>query len=179
MHARRPPRRHQAMDKMRLLIVTNLYPPYYVGGYELRCAQVAEALHRAGHEVIVLTSTYGLSPEERARFHSGFTEMTNGLRVCRWLNEYASGSIPEGRPWTLVHARRELHDARRFRELVTTFKPSVVNWWNMYGLSKLLLPLPASSGIPDVHWIEDLWMINEYGPAGENALSFWSAVWDG
>ena len=45
---------------MRILIVSNLYPPHYEGGYEVRCAQVAEALTRAGHDVCVLTSRHGL-----------------------------------------------------------------------------------------------------------------------
>ncbi len=41
---------------LRILVVTNLYPPHYHGGYELRCAQVAEAMQSAGHTVRVLTS---------------------------------------------------------------------------------------------------------------------------
>jgi hypothetical protein len=45
---------------MRILVVTNLYPPHYQGGYEVRCAQVAEALRASGHDVCVLTSTHGL-----------------------------------------------------------------------------------------------------------------------
>jgi glycosyltransferase involved in cell wall biosynthesis len=49
----------------------------------------------------------------------------------------------------------------------------------MYGLSKTLLPLPRSFGIPDVHWIEHWWMISEYGPAGEKAALLWAGIWDG
>ena len=52
---------------MRVLIVSNLYPPHYCGGYEVRCAQVAEALVRAGHQVEVLTSLYGLPTDDRGR----------------------------------------------------------------------------------------------------------------
>ena len=47
---------------MNILIVTNLYPPHYLGGYEVHCAQVAEALQGAGYEERVLTSTYGVPP---------------------------------------------------------------------------------------------------------------------
>src|SRR5690349_2407145 len=42
---------------MRILTVTNLYPPDVVGGYELGCAQMVAALGRRGHEVKVLTAT--------------------------------------------------------------------------------------------------------------------------
>src|SRR5205814_2147938 len=36
---------------MKILVVTNLYPPHHQGGYELRCAQVIEYLQRQGHNV--------------------------------------------------------------------------------------------------------------------------------
>ncbi len=41
---------------MRFLFVTNNYPPYARGGYEMWCRDVAEELDRRGHEMRVLTS---------------------------------------------------------------------------------------------------------------------------
>ena len=41
-------------------MLTNLYPPHFVGGYELMCSRITTALARRGHEILVLTSTYGL-----------------------------------------------------------------------------------------------------------------------
>ena len=40
---------------MRILTVSNLYPPIVEGGYEARCAATVESL-RGTHEVLVLTS---------------------------------------------------------------------------------------------------------------------------
>ncbi|MFZ5949929.1 MAG: glycosyltransferase family 4 protein [Candidatus Rifleibacteriota bacterium] len=45
---------------MRILFVNNLYPPFIFGGYEILCHQVVEELKKRGHNVSVLTSTYGL-----------------------------------------------------------------------------------------------------------------------
>jgi glycosyltransferase involved in cell wall biosynthesis len=164
---------------MRVLVVTNLYPPYYRGGYELRCAQVAEALEQAGHEVWVLTSRYGL-PSGKLRRSRGASEEQRGVRIHRWLTEYHLGPHPTFRwPWTVWRARSELADARRFSELAKSFRPDIVSWWSMYGLAKALLPLPRVWGIPDVHWIEHWWMIAECGANAENQNSFWSSVWDG
>jgi glycosyltransferase involved in cell wall biosynthesis len=42
---------------VKVLVLTNLYPPDVVGGYELACRQVADALAARGHEVRVLTSS--------------------------------------------------------------------------------------------------------------------------
>ncbi len=41
---------------MRILILTNLFPPSYVGGYELGTLEIADYLHSIGHEITVLTS---------------------------------------------------------------------------------------------------------------------------
>ena len=45
---------------MRILVATNLYPPHYIGGYELRCRDIVEGLVKRGHDVYVLTSNYAV-----------------------------------------------------------------------------------------------------------------------
>jgi len=164
---------------MRILIVTNFYPPFYKGGYEVRCGQVAEALHQSGHEVRVLTSVYGL-PLSALGYIQPRREERGGVPVYRWLHQYFYGRQPVSlRPWTLFQAKRELWDARQFLKILTDFQPDMVNWWSINGLSKTILSLPRLWGIPDVHWIEHPWMIDEYGPNGEKAGTFWANFWDG
>jgi glycosyltransferase involved in cell wall biosynthesis len=41
---------------VRVLVLSNLYPPDAVGGYELGCRQVVDALRARGHDVVVLTT---------------------------------------------------------------------------------------------------------------------------
>jgi glycogen synthase len=45
---------------MRILVLSDLYPPYYMGGHEIQCKVIADGLSKRGHEVYVLTSKYGL-----------------------------------------------------------------------------------------------------------------------
>lgn len=163
---------------MRILVVTNLYPPYYKGGYELRCKDVAEALQGSGHEVRVLTSGYGLPVTPLGGFRPRAEEVS-GVRVYRYLNQYMFRPQPVWRPGRLVRPGRELADARHLLRLLSSFRPDVVSWWSMYGLAKTLLALPGRWNIADVHWIEHWWMIREYGPAGEKVARFWSDIWDG
>lgn len=163
---------------MKILMVSNFYPPHYRGGYEVRCKQVAETMQRRGHEVRVLTSVYGLPMDSSGEFPRP-TEEIEGVRVDRWLDIYAYGPQSPGRPWTLVHAKRQLEDARRFLQLLRAFKPDLVNWWSMNGLSLNVLPIPIALQIPDIHWIEHPWMVNEYGADGEKVAPFWESVWDG
>lgn len=163
---------------MKILIISNLYPPKFLGGYEIRCAQVVEALHRRGHDVRVLTSVFGLPIKFGGRFQQA-TENVGGIRVDRLLHNYSFGPQPPYRPWMLFQAMRELSDARNLVEVLSEFEPDVVNCWNLNGIAKLLLAVLQSRDIPTVHWIEDSWMINDYGPAGEKAAQFWYAVWEG
>jgi glycogen synthase len=44
---------------MNILVISNLYPPHYIGGYELACRDAVEQLRERGHQVRVRTSTYG------------------------------------------------------------------------------------------------------------------------
>ena len=163
---------------MKILVVTNLYPPFYQGGYELHCAQVAEALHRAGHAMLVLTSVHGLPLDFLGNIQPR-TDLRNDIRVHRRLNQYVYEPQPKRRPWTLFRAKRELQDAREFITTLDEFKPDVVNWWNMNGLTKLILSIPSLRRIPDVYSIEDNWLITDYGPGGMTASAFWTDLWGG
>src|SRR3954447_18306211 len=44
---------------MRILMISNLYPPFHRGGYELGCSDIANRLRARGHNVSILTSTPG------------------------------------------------------------------------------------------------------------------------
>ena len=44
---------------MRILVLSNLYPPNVVGGYERLCFEVTSALAASGHDMTVLTSRHG------------------------------------------------------------------------------------------------------------------------
>ncbi|MDX6219036.1 MAG: glycogen synthase, partial [Frankiales bacterium] len=41
---------------MRVLVLSNLYPPNALGGYEMSCRDVVERWRAAGHDVVVLTT---------------------------------------------------------------------------------------------------------------------------
>jgi glycogen(starch) synthase len=164
---------------MRILIVTNLYPPYYRGGYEIHCAQVAEALQRAGHQVRVLTSTYGVPLTAVGTIRRRDDDVA-GVSVHRWLHQYTFHPQPVVQwPWKILQARRELEDVTQFKRVVNEFKPDVINWWNLLGVTKAFLPLANKWKIPDVHAVDDHWLIDDYGPGGRLTASQWQDLWEG
>ena len=164
---------------MKILIVTNLYPPHYLGGYEVHCAQIAEALQKAGHEVRVLTSTYGVSLTSLGTIRRRDDDVA-GVSVYRRLHEYYFDPQPVLQwPWKLQQARRELQDVAQFKRTVEEFRPDLINWWNLNGVTKVILPLANKWRIPDVHAVDDNWLIADYGVAGRLAALGWQVLWDG
>ena len=162
---------------MKILLISNLYPPHYVGGYELRCSQAAKYLHNAGHEVRVLTSSVQLT--RSSGLDTANSSTSSAIPVERFLHYYTWDHERSGHFYNLALAKEQLAQARGFARLLDEFKPDVVNWWNLEGLTKTILAIPARRGIPDVHWIEDVWNIREYGREGENEHLSWFNFWRG
>ena len=68
---------------MRILLVSNLYPPVVYGGYEILCAQAADELRKRGHEVEVVTSGFRASEADTdPRVHPG-AQADHGFPLAR------------------------------------------------------------------------------------------------
>src|SRR6185312_5590282 len=102
---------------MKILVVTNLYPPQHVGGYELGCRDVVEKLRGRGHEVRVLTSD----------FRNGNTENPLAEKDIERALQFNFGlsSAP--------HDKRA--ECRKLSGVIRQFSPDVVYFWNQAGLS--------------------------------------------
>lgn len=129
---------------MRILVVSNFYPPYFVGGYELGCRDVVNTLRARGHEVLVLTSRYG-SPEA--------TE-TDG--VWRRLESTYGASQHVGR-WRMALrlCKRELASQAHLKRLCQSFKPDIVYAWNLTSISASVLFIAQQLNTPVVHFSSD------------------------
>jgi glycogen(starch) synthase len=157
---------------MKILMVSNFYPPYYIGGYELRCALVAEGLRRAGHDVRVLTSRYGLSSP------GPLQQDVRGVPVQRLLGQYHhSAPALVGWPYFLSVVRPQLRDVSHFIRLLDEFQPDLINWWAISGLTKALLPIPKRRGIPDLFCIDDDWIIEEQTQGALDERPPWAGLW--
>jgi glycosyltransferase involved in cell wall biosynthesis len=118
---------------MKFLVISNLYPPHHLGGYEIGCRDVVELLRRRGHDVQVLTSNF--RHDERVLKENA---------IERSL-EFAGGGVP-------LDKRKE---GRKLAELLRRFKPDVVYCFNLPGIS-LWLPVQARlRGLPVVYFLSD------------------------
>jgi hypothetical protein len=107
---------------MKILVVTNLYPPHHISGYELGCRDVVEKLRERGHAVRVLTSTFRLHENSGAE-----------IDVERSLNFVSDAtSLPSNKRV----------ECRKLAQAVKNYTPDVVYFWNQAGLCRWL-PIAA------------------------------------
>src|SRR5204863_7871302 len=50
---------------VKILVLTNLYPPHHAGTYNFRVQAITETLQLRGHTIQVLTSKHGMTNEQR------------------------------------------------------------------------------------------------------------------
>ncbi|HEY3898857.1 MAG TPA: glycosyltransferase family 4 protein [Chthoniobacter sp.] len=146
---------------MKILVVTNLYPPHYIGGYELRCEVVVKALRARGHTVQVLTSDHGVGAD---------TPVGNEPDVERSLQIHGF----YGHPWLGIRKLRALesHNNRRVRAAVARHCPDVVHVWNLGGISKSIIFTLQRLGVPTVFDVSDHWIARSL--VGDVWLRWWN-----
>jgi len=134
---------------MRILILSNLYPPNVVGGYERLCHQVASDLVRRGHEVVVLTSRYG-----------GKTAEYPGQKILRELELLTGPDIYTPFPGTAEDraaiGRASLATLER---VLGEVRPDVIFAWNLFFLDSCLLTALENGRYRSIVMLTDNWLL--------------------
>jgi glycogen synthase len=147
-----------SFSNMKILFISNLYPPYYVGGYEQLCMDVVEGLSAKGHNCHVLTSTYGVG-----------------------------GSVLEGQVHRLLELEGDFHGKRYsfvhsdsirtrneaiVRKVIMDIAPDILFIWNMRRFSRSLLFLAEKLHTKVVYYVTDNWLLDQYRPTRENLRKY-------
>lgn len=145
---------------MKLLVISNLYPPHGIGGYEERCLNTVEELRARGHDVHVLTSDHQVG----GRDASGEHQVHRRLKVHGFY----------GHPWLPIRTlyRQEKVNQQVLREVLELVKPELVHVWNMGGISKALLHSLERESTPLVYDISDHWIARSL--RADVWLSWWN-----
>lgn len=147
---------------MKILVLTNLYPPHSIGGYELRCRDVTESLIERGHDVSVLTSNH---EEVIAN-----TDCPTSYPVERSLRLHGFF----GHPWLGIRdlVSLEEHNNDILRNAIRRCNPDLVHVWNLGGISKSLILTLQSLDIPFVFDVSDHWIARSL--KGDVWLDWWN-----
>jgi len=112
---------------MRLLFLTNLYPPHDRGGLEQLCQEIRVGLQERGHTIEVLTSNYGTSSK---------IESANGVRRSLYLQ--ADVEVYKPLDFFLNRGQQERNNVRELRQAIDSLSPDLIWIWGMWNLSKKL-----------------------------------------
>ena len=136
---------------MRLLFITNLYPPYVVGGNELLCDDVVRALRGRGHQVSVLCGRGRDLPRHPDVF--GALE----LDLDRKEETLLGGRVPSpARPSACTSSAPPATGRPVARS--ASRRPTSIVVWNLYMASLAPLVAARRSGRPVVVHVSDKWL---------------------
>jgi glycosyltransferase involved in cell wall biosynthesis len=154
---------------MRILIVSNLYPPFFMGGYELGCQDVVDGLRKRGHAVTVFTSTYGVDKAvQDGPVYRIFSPRYPLRQYKMWKPLYF---IP------LLLA--ELTDWRQFLHFYKKVTPDIIYVWNGLGLSYSLLLRIQNLGVPVAFYIFEHWLTKLHEKVTHEGFSLYHEPWIG
>ena len=149
---------------MRILLISNLYPPHVLGGAEILARDYAVQLKELGHEVKVLTSWYGLDgPQQDAHTwrtlhysHSAHVDKRRSLWQQRQL---------------LLDYYRNFHNApnaREVRRAIAELGPDAVYVWEIDGLGLIsVLKSLNALATPLVYHLGSYWLQYALSPQTE------------
>ena len=157
---------------MRILFITNYYPPFEIGGYEQLCRDVAESFSRRGHDVVVLTSDHR---------HRG-TEVLEKINIYRYLklrpryNRFTGPSID----FFLTRRRDEKYNLNVLQKLLVDLGPDVVFIWNLQMLPReMAIICEQNPKVAVAYWLagyspaepDEFWQYWIKEPAGKLRLA--------
>ncbi|MBO0747805.1 MAG: glycosyltransferase family 4 protein, partial [Acidimicrobiaceae bacterium] len=111
---------------MRILVISNLYPPEIIGGYEMQCSSAVDELRRRGHEVVVLTSV----PRRRIEARDDHV-----LRLLRTPDVYSPPRFGIRSPfWEFEANLLNVENIYILLDLLDRWRPDVCYLWNLIAL---------------------------------------------
>ena len=124
-----------------ILVLSTLYPPHSLGGYEIRCQQVCDGLVQKGHAVTILCSQHGVD--------SPVTDTQDGVEVRRLL--HLLSPLDQAYAVHNVSLERIRTAARNFsvtRRVIDDFRPDLVFAWSQLRLTAAPLRAALESHVP-------------------------------
>ena len=140
---------------MKILFVSNYFPPFYFGGYELKCKQLSGLLTERGHETFILTGNYQVAE------NPDLPEEDNVSRILHY-------DQPADSAWQRHKVSK--WNYRKTREIIRKFQPDIIYLWNQRDLTLGPSYAACNSGLPKMYQVGDFWQNTYIKPGRKAAL---------
>ena len=140
---------------MRILLLSNLYPPHILGGAEILARDYAANLEALGHEVIVLTSAYGLTKAQQEG------------QIWRTLQYAQAPHFDRSRaPWQQLHLLKDYYQSfhspanvKELQRVISETQPDLLYIWEITGIGlNSMLKTLHELRIPIVFHLGNYWL---------------------
>jgi glycosyltransferase involved in cell wall biosynthesis len=149
-------------EPLRVLALGNVYPPHHLGGYEIIWRGAMRHLRDEGHRARILTTDF-----RRPEVGPNVPEDPDVHRELDWYwRDHRWRSLGP-----VARLRLEQRNAEIFDRHLDEFRPDVVTWWPVGGLSLGLIERARRTGVPSLFFLLDPWL--GYGPERD----LWNRTW--
>ncbi|MFH0927980.1 MAG: glycosyltransferase [bacterium] len=151
---------------MKIVIISNLFPPHVRGGAELVAAEMARAFFALGHEVVVITTTRPkIGPQKYALDRALF----EGIPVLRFFPMNLYFTLDDFKySWTTrlawhIRDTFNFYSAGVVRKILKKEKPDLVVTHNLKGLGMLIPGVIKELGLRHLHVLHDVQLLEPSG----------------
>lgn len=149
---------------MKILVLSNLYPPNAIGGYERLCFETACALSARNHQIYVLTSNYG-----------GLSKDYPGQHIDRSLQLLADEHDIYNPYEALETEKKEINEKNInvLKQKLEAIQPDILFVWNLYFFDTSFLHAIQRMRCRAVFLLTDNWLMLCFNP------TFWARYYKG
>jgi glycogen(starch) synthase len=147
---------------LRVLAVGSVYPPHHLGGYEIIWRGAMRHVREEGHRARILTTGY-----RRPEAGPHAVEDPDVHRELEWYWHDHRWRVLG----PLARYRLERHNAAVFDRHLDEFRPDVITWWPVGGMSLGLIERARRRDLPALLFVLDPWL--SYGPERD----LWNHMW--
>ena len=140
--------------KLRIALISNLYPPYVLGGAEIMVGHLAEYLAGSGHEVFVISG----AEKEEISVISGVQVMRVFPENLYWSYHNKPHSLWKKIIWHGIDCWN-LFAARTVARLLSEVAPDIVHTHNIDGFSPIVWQVAKKQGLPLIHTAHDFYLM--------------------
>ena len=129
---------------MKILVISNFYPPYHKTGYELGCRDIVESLITRQHQIKVLTSVYGIEkPQANDDDQIHRKLVINDEKSLDWKDVFL----------------KEFTNQTYFKKICFEFEPDIVFFFDLSRISLSLYSLAHDMDLPTCSYYANNWFI--------------------
>jgi glycosyltransferase involved in cell wall biosynthesis len=129
---------------MRVLVMSNNYPPYHGGGYGLHCSWYCEELFKRGHDIVVLTSA--------SRQGDVKCGLLNGVAVLRELKHISDDCSV----FSLLRDSKQ--NVKAVEAAIKRYSPDVIYCHGIDGVGFNTYLAATGAGVPSFTTVGDTWL---------------------